>query len=452
MNVAPPVPETHYEQALAAVEHALRRYLRCSDEERARLQDDLAQLRAMEAKLMQGRVELVVFGEISTGKSALINALVGKAVTEVDVQGGWTREAGNVPWHGCGHVVPGLAQSQLILVDTPGLNEVGGEDRATIAREAAQRADLILFVTDSDLNETEFSALVALAGAHKPILVVLNKIDLYSPAQRQRLLEVIRQERLTGLVPAANVVPAAADPRELEFVIQSADGSTRSQWRKPDPDVADLKVRILEILEHEGLALVALNAAMYAADKSDRVVRVRVQLRAARANQVVWSFALVKSLAVAFNPLAVADVLGGSAVDASMVVTLGHIYGLEMTWTHARQLVNSIAKAAGWVLLGEAVTTVSSSLFKALTLGYGTVLTALPQGVAAGYGSYIVGQAAKFYFEHGASWGGHAPKTVVRRILDETDKQSVLEHLKDELKKKLQRNIHADTQVGGLRD
>jgi hypothetical protein len=445
MNVAPPVPETHYEQALAAVAHALGRYLRCSDEERARLTDDLAQLRAMETKLTQGRIELVVFGEISTGKSALINALVGKSVTEVDVQGGWTREAWHVPWEGCGHVVPGLAQSHLILVDTPGLNEVGGEDRARIAREAAQRADLILFVTDSDLNETEFSALVALADAHKPILVVLNKIDLYSPAQRQRLMEVIRQERLTGLVPAENVVPAAADPRELEFVIQSADGSTRSQWRKPDPDVAELKVRILEILEREGLALVALNAAMYAADKSDRVARVRVQLRDARANQVVRSFALVKSLAVAVNPVAVADVLGGSAVDATMVVTLGHIYGLEMTRAHAQRLVSSIAKAAGWVLLGEALTSVSSSLFKALTLGYGTVLTALPQGLAAGYGSYIVGQAAKFYFEHGASWGGHAPKTVVQRILDETDKPSVLEHLKDELKKKLQRNIHADT-------
>ena len=58
------------------------------------------------------------------------------------------------------------------------------------------------------------------------------------------------------------------------------------------------------------------------------------------------------------------------------------------------------------------------------------MLTAVPQGAAAGYGSYIVGQAAKYYFEHGASWGGEAPKTVVQRILEETDKQSVLEQLK----------------------
>ena len=88
----------------------------------------------------------------------------------------------------------------------------------------------------------------------------------------------------------------------------------------------------------------------------------------------------------------------------------------------------------------------ASSFFKLATLGYGTVLTAVPQGAAAGFGSYIVGQAAKYYFEHGASWGSEAPKTVVRRILDETDKESVLEHLKQEIRKKLQRNVHAEAE------
>ncbi len=436
--------DPRFAEALAAVERALGKFRGSSEKERERLRGDIAQLNDMVTKLTSGRIEIVVFGEISTGKSALINALVGDAVTEVDVRGGWTKDAWHVAWTGCGYVMEGISNSQVVLVDTPGLNEVGGQERTKIANEAAQRADLILFVIDSDLNETEFSALLAVAAAHKPILLVLNKIDLYSAEDRQRLADVIGNERLADIVPRENVILAASDPRPMEYIIESAGGKTRSQWRKPAPQVEELKVRILEILQKDGLALVALNAAMYAADKTDRIAKLRVELREGRANQTIWSFAGVKSLAVAINPLPVADVLGGMAVDVSMVVTLAHVYGLEMTWTHARQLVVSIAKAAGWVMLGEAVTHVASNLFKAITLGYGTVLTAVPQGAAAGYGSYIVGQAAKYYLEHGASWGPEGPKTVVRRILEQTDKDSVLAHLRDEIQRRIQVNRYAE--------
>ena len=40
----------------------------------------------------------------------------------------------------------------------------------------------------------------------------------------------------------------------------------------------------------------------------------------------------------------------------------------------------------------------NTSFFKGMTFGGSTVLSALPQGAAAGYGAYIVGQAARYYF------------------------------------------------------
>ena len=196
----------------------------------------------------------------------------------------------------------------------------------------------------------------------------------------------------------------------MEYFVESADGRTRQEWRKPEPDVAALRERILEVLAAEGKALVALNAAMYAADKSDRMGALRVRMRNEKATATIWSFAVMKALGVASNPLAVADVVGGTAVDAVMVVTLGKVYGIEITTANARELITSILKAAGWVMLSEAAVSYASSFFKAVTGGWGTVLTALPQGAAAGYGSYIVGQAARYYFEHGASWGEQGPE------------------------------------------
>ncbi len=440
--------DANYQRAMASLEQTINKLHRCSEEEKQLLRDDLHKLRQMSEKLARGRIEIVVFGEISTGKSAMINALVGRDVTEVDVQGGWTREIWHVAWEGAGYRIPGLAESEVVLIDTPGLNEVGGQERAEMARESAARADLIMFVTDSDLNETEFSALTMLAATNKPLIVVLNKIDLYSPEQRERLFKVLRDDRLRDIVDADNIVATSADPRDVEYVIESPGGKTRSEWRKPAPDIEALKARMLEVLEADGLALLALNAAMYAADKSDRVATLRVQLRERRANQIIWSYAVIKSTAVALNPLPGVDTLGGVAVDATMVATLAQVYGLEMSWSHARGLVTSIVRAAGWIMLAEIGTHIAASAFKALTLGYGTVLTAIPQGAAAGYGSYIVGQAARYYFEHGASWGHEGPKAVVHRILEETNKESVLVRLKTEIRKKLRSNVHVASDDG----
>ena len=194
------------------------------------------------------------------------------------------------------------------------------------------------------------------------------------------------------------------------------------------------------MLAHDGSDLVALNATMFAADRSDRVAALRVKMRQDRANSVVWKYAAVKALAVSLNHFPVLDVLGGTAIDSAMVVTLGKVYGIEITTENARNLVTSILKAAGWVMLGEAAVSYISSLFKGLTWGSSTAISALPQGAAAGYGSYIVGQAARYYFEHGASWGEKGAKRVVSRILENTDKKSVIEHLKKEIKGKLSEN------------
>ncbi|MEM6328613.1 MAG: GTP-binding protein [Planctomycetota bacterium] len=429
--------------ALDAVRGAIEQVERCNPAERDALVAELRELKDLAKKLRSGRVEIVVFGEISTGKSALINALTGASVASVSVRGGWTKDVWRLDWEGAGYCLPGFDQSEVVLVDTPGLNEVGGADRADMARSAAERADLILFVTDSDLNETEHNALSDLAACHKPMLLVVNKTDLYTPQQLEDLKTALLEDRVAGVLDPADVVFTAADPREVQHVIEAADGTTREEWRKPPPRIDDLRARILEVLEADGSSLIALSASMYAADRSDRVAALRVKLRNSKASGVIWTYAVAKAMAVALNPVAVADVAGGAAVDAAMVATLAGVYGIKITTANAGQLVVSIVKAAGWVLAAELAASYGASALKALSLGSVTPLTALPQGAAAGYGSYIVGQAARYYFEQGASWGGRGPKSVVADVLKNTDKQSVIGRLRGEIKAKLRSNRHA---------
>lgn len=433
--------DSTYNEAIRAVEKTLGELRGCPDSEREALVNDIQQLNEMHDKISTGRIEITIFGEISTGKSAMINALIGRDVAEVDVQGGWTKQVWGTTWDGTGYRLPGLESSEIILVDTPGINEVGGADRAELAEVTARRSDLILFVTDSDLNETEYAALVELAAVQKPIILVFNKTDLYSAAEKKSLIEML-QGRLEGLIPPDHFVTTVADPREMEYLIEQPDGNEKSEWRKPAAEVAQLKSLILETLEKEGLGLLALNAAMYAADKSDRIAALRVALRDRRADQVIWTMAATKAIVVAANPIPILDIFGGLAVDALMIVTLSKVYGLSLSMSQARGLAKAISGAAGLYALGE-LTNWGASLFKMVTGTLGTALTLVPQGAASGFTSYIIGKSAKHYFEHGGSWGAGSAKSVVSDILATTDKDSVVDHLKDEIKQRLSLNRHS---------
>jgi small GTP-binding protein len=432
--------DPNYLEAVRAVEQTLNDLRGCPEAELQHLKNDVAQLNDMYEKVTSGRVEITIFGEISTGKSALINALIGRAVAEVDVQGGWTKQVWGTAWDGAGYRLPGLETSEIVLIDTPGINEVGGADRAELADVTARKSDLILFVTDSDLNETEYAALVELAAVQKPIILVFNKIDLYHGSEKQTLIDTL-QQRLDGLIPAAHFVQTVADPREIEYVIEQPDGSEKTEWRKPESDVGQLKSLILETLEKEGLGLIALNAAMYAADKSDRIAALRVEMRNKQADQVIWTMAATKAIVVAANPVPILDIVGGVAVDALMIVTLSKVYGIPFSMAQARGLAKAISGAAGIYALGE-LTNWGAAAFKFLTGTLGTALTMVPQGAAVGFTSYIIGKSAKHYFEQGGAWGSGSAKTVVNDILATTDKDSVVNHLKDEIRSRLSLNRH----------
>ncbi|GAB4197671.1 MAG: DUF697 domain-containing protein [Phycisphaeraceae bacterium] len=441
--IQPDDVDLRYRDAIDAVQRVLTELSRCSDEERAELSRDGIQLRQMLKKLRDGRIDIVVFGEISTGKSALINALVGEEAASVSAEGGWTRESWMVAWDKCGYHVPGLADSKVALIDTPGINEVEGEARAQLARDAAAHGDLILFVTDSDLNQTEYESLRQLINTNRPIIVVLNKRDLYTEQEIDELVRGIRDERLADVLDPRDLVLTAADPKPIEYLIEEPDGTTRTEMRAPEPDTQALRDRILEVLGRDGKALLALNAAMFASDKADRIASVKVRMRDRQANRLIWTYAASKAVATAANPLPLLDIFGGTLVDASQIVALGRLYDIRLTRRNAAKLIKAIMIAGGLVTLSQVATHLGAGLLKGLTAGTGTLVTAPVQGAAAGYGSYIVGHAAKYYLEHGASWGGKSPKAVVADIIANTDKESVIQRLKEEIKAKIRKNPHA---------
>jgi len=402
---------------------------RLPDGVRDTLADDYASVEAMLNKLEHGQLHIAAFGRVSTGKSSLLNALLGETRFTVSPLHGETRRADMHEWSE-------VDTGGVFLIDTPGLDEAGGEAREQLAKEVAARSDLVMFVLDGDITDTELAALKTLLSQGRPVVVVLNKSDLYTTDETEALLASIR-EKTDGLVQAENVVAVAAEPRAQQVASIAADGTETLSERAREPDVELLRVRLWDIFAAEGKTLAALNASLFAADLSDRVGERILEARRALAERLVRTYCIGKGVAVALNPVPVADLFAAAFVDVGMVVHLSRVYGLPLSRKEAGSLVRVIVVEAAALMGTVWARHLVSSALKVGTLGLSTVLTGGAQGAIAYYSTYVVGRVAAKYLAQGKSWGSGGPKRVVDEILDSLDQKTVLSEARREIRQRL---------------
>lgn len=457
--------ELNYKQAQTALREIVAN-LDLSPQEQAGLEPAINDLQNMLDKLERSVVQIAVFGMVGRGKSSLLNALLGEKVFETGPLHGVTRSSQRANWNyfqetvGDGNSqvlrvsLPGKGNSQVELIDTPGLDEVDGETRAALARDVAKQADLILFLIAGDMTKVEHSALSELRLAGKPILLVFNKIDQYPEVDRMAIYQKIRDDRVRELLSPDEIVMAAASPL-IAQAMRRQDGSLGVQMKAGEPQIEELKLKILEILHREGKSLIALNSMLFADEVNDRVLERKMAIRESSANQIIWNASVTKAAAIALNPLTVIDLFSGAIIDVALILTLSKLYGIQMTQQGAVSLLKRIALCMGGLTASELVANLGLSSLKGL-LGLSAPATgglslgayfsvALTQASVAGVSSYGIGQVTKAYLANGASWGPEGPKAVVDQILSSLDEDSILNRLKDELRAKLHSRISAET-------
>ena len=402
---------------------------RLPDGVRESLAYDYEAVEGMLDKLEHGHLHLAVFGRVSTGKSSLLNALIGEEAFSVSPLHGETRHSSMQPWSE-------VEAGGVFLIDTPGLDEAGGEDREAMAREVAGRSDLVIFVLDSDITDTELHALRTLLAQGRPVLLALNKSDLFTSDETAALLQSIR-DKTDGLVEPAHILAVAAQPRPQIVVEVDESGNETECERQREPDVGKLRLRLWDILDAEGKTLAALNASLFAADLSDQVGRRILAARREIGEKLVRTYCVGKGIAVAFNPVPVADLFAAAFIDVGMVVHLSRVYDLPLSQKEAGSLVKVIvAEAAALMGTVWALHFVSSAL-KVGTAGLSTIVTAGAQGAIAYYSTYVVGQVASKYLGQGKSWGEGGPKHVVKKILKSLDRDTVLADARREIQARL---------------
>lgn len=184
------------------------------------------ELAKLQARKTAGQVYVSLFGDVSTGKSSLIKALVPDANIETHVRGGSTQTVTEYQWQ-----LPN-AEDSLCLIDLPGRNEAAGQWEKMVEEEAL-RAQVVVYVTDTDLTRSQFDDIQILHGFNKPLIIAVNKCDRYQSDEqdqlRQRIVDVCTQmdkaakqtESPDSLLPS---IPFINNHSSWQVVFTSAGG------------------------------------------------------------------------------------------------------------------------------------------------------------------------------------------------------------------------------------
>jgi uncharacterized protein (DUF697 family)/signal recognition particle receptor subunit beta len=335
-------------------------------------------------------VFIAIFGEISSGKSSLVKALLPRADIECDPRGGTTQDISHYRWQAD-------SGDSVIIADLPGFNL----DSNPEILEEARRAHLVVFLCDSDITRSQMEQLKGLLSTgkvrpgtgregglgQKPLIVALNKVDQFSLSEADSIAENIATR--TG-INRGDVVFIQTGGHE-DVIKLLSDGSEETITRDRDQDIESLRTALQRKLDsnHELMEQLRDTAVLLlAAEKLEQARDIHREQQAAELVQTYSKRAVVGALAAVAPG---SDLIIQGLLATRLIQALCKLYGVSVKEV---EIDSFLRLAGGKVKKLTAITlAITGNALKAFP-GIGTLTGGLIHAVAYGMIFDSLGRAA----------------------------------------------------------
>ena len=323
-----------------------------------------------------GEVFIAIFGEISTGKSSLVKALLPQAALHSDPVGGTTQDVNHYEWQAA-------SGDSVVIADLPGFNL---DDNPEILEEA-RRAHLVVFLCDSDITRSQMEQLQGLLSIQKPLLVALNKVDRFSNKEADQIAVSISDR--TG-VGRKDVVFIQTGGRE-EVIRLLRDGDEETVIRDRPQDIEPLRMAVQRKLDEDQQLMEQLRDTAVLLLASEKLDEARDEHREKQADELVATYskrAVVGALAAVAPG---SDIIIQGLLATRLVQALCKVYDVSVKEV---EIDSFLRLAGGRVKKLTAITlAITGNALKAFP-GIGTLTGGLVHAVAYGMIFESLGRAA----------------------------------------------------------
>ncbi len=272
------------------------------------------------------------------------------------------------------------------------LNYLEAEDRENVK----QKLDLIVFLINTDLTESQWQMIQKCHQNHQRCLISLNQSEQYNSEEQEIILQEIKQ-RVKTIIQSDDVIGINSKQKIIK-VRQYKEDKSYQEWSEiTPPNISALITRLDSILTEEREQLIWGKVWREAQEIKQEAKGILNKIRRNKAVPMMEKYQWIAAAAAFANPVSSLDLLATAAINAQMIVDLSSIYQQKLTLSQGQTVASTIGKLMIKLGLVELSTHAISSLLKSNAITY--VVGGATQGISAAYLTRVAGLSLIEYFQ-----------------------------------------------------